>query len=661
MKTIVKLAIFYLLACACNEKQTTYSVFEHIEVGKVRAEGWLRQMVELEKDGVTGHLDEIDNRVGGHIFFTHNVVLDDQFGWWDGEYESNWMDGFTRLACSTDDSALINKAGKWFEQLMEVQKNDKEPYIGIYSSESVKYPRWSDVTGELWPQCRVFLAMLTWYERTKDEQILLSLRKAADLTIDRLQKKLTEITGRIDSHSLMMVEPMVKLYQNTKDKRYLDFAVLLYDKIRWFNDKTLSGQLFLHGVHVAQNVRIPLILYEYTGNNSYLNEGLKGMELCINRYMNVAGTLKSDEMVGYAVPDRGSEYCTTVEWFISNIESARIVGDMHFADVAERCYFNAAQGAQLPNCKAIQYSSFPNQLYAIEQGNDEWKNQPLFSPAHQPLCCNAMAGRILPYYLNYMWTKSKNDGFLALLYGPSTFRSQLKGENNLVIREVTNYPFDDKIQFKIELDNTESFPLQFRIPSWCDSAVFKINNEVIKPEINTGIAKLERTWKNGDVIDLFLPMKARPEFLREWVSVVRGPLVYALPVPYEQIEVAKITPGFSSYKFLPKKDFPWNQVLMFNLSPKDSMFIVHQSALEDRVSPWANPPISITTKAQVSNDKWRLGMQWYTRENLQPPAPPSVILAYQIDKSLSKEIKLVPYGSTRLRIVYFPFAAQEVQ
>lgn len=661
MKNILKLMLISLMACSCNEKRAIYSEFENIDAGKVRAEGWLLQMVESEKNGVTGHLDEIDDRVGGHIFFTHNVVLDGEYGWWNGEYESNWIEGFTRLACFTDDSVLINKAGKWFDRLMEVQKNDKEPYIGIYSSESVKSPRWSNVTGELWPQCRVFLAMLTWYERMKDERILTSLRKAADLTMVQLQKKLIESKDRIDSHSLMMVEPMVKLYQLTKDKRYLDFAVLLYDRIRWFNDKTLSGQLFLHGVHVAQNVRIPLILYEYTGNSSYLNEGLKGMELCGNRYMNVAGTIRSDEMVGYAVPDRGSEYCTTVEWFISNIESARILGDMHYADVAERCFFNAAQGARFPNGKAIQYSSFPNQLYAIEQGNDEWKNQPLFSPANQPLCCNAMAGRILPSYMNHMWTKSKNDGFLALLYGPGIFRNHVKGNNNLVIRELTNYPFDDKIQFNIELDNTESFPLQFRIPSWCDSVTFRINNEVIKPEIKTGIAKLERSWKNGDVIDLFLPMKAKPEFLREWVSVVRGPLVYVLPVPYEQVEVTKIAPGFSSYRFLPEKDFPWNQFLMYNLSPKDSMFVVHQSELKEGGSPLDNPPVYITTKAQVSNDKWRLGMQWYTRENLQPLAPPSAILAYQIDRSLSKEVKLVPYGTTRLRIVYFPFVAHELE
>lgn len=58
--------------------------------------------------------------------------------------------------------------------------------------------------------------------------------------------------------------------------------------------------------------------------------------------MNVADTIRPDKIIGYAVPDRLSEYCTTLEWFIINIESARILGDMHYTYVAERCNFNAA-------------------------------------------------------------------------------------------------------------------------------------------------------------------------------------------------------------------------------------------------------------------------------------------------------------------------------
>ena len=661
MKNILRFILLSMMTISCSNKQDYSSAYTNLPVGKIRAEGWLRQMVETEKNGVTGHLDEIDKRVGGHIFFTHNVVDEGELAWWNGEYESNWIEGFTRLACSTDDTVLLVKAGKWFDRLIEVQLKDTEPYIGIYANDSEKFPRWNNIVGELWPQCRVFMAMLTYYERMHDQQILTSLTKAADLTIAHLQKALSESKDRIDSHALMMVEPMIQLYRLTKDKRYLDFSVLLYNKLRWFNDKTSGGELFLHGVHVAQNIRIPLILYENTGDTKYLQDGLKALELCSTRYMNVAGTIRSDEMVSYAVPDRGSEYCATVEWFITNIESARITGNMQYADIAERCYFNAAQGARFPDGNAIQYSSFPNQLYAIEQGTDEWKEQPLFSPANQPLCCNAMAGRILPSYLNHMWTKPNGDGFMALLYGPCIFRATLKEKNTLAIREITNYPFNEHIQFNIDLDKSESFKLQFRIPSWCDSVTFRINNEAISPVIAKGIATLNKSWKKGDIIDINMPMKVKPEFLREWVSILRGPLLYVLPVPYKQIEVKQIAPGFSSYRFLPEKDFEWNQFLMFNHSPKDSMFLTCQTETRDGLSPWVNPPIYIKTKAQASSDKWRLGMQWYTRDKLQPPAPPSAILAYQIDQSLSKEIRLVPYGTTKLRIAYFPYSVNVIQ
>jgi hypothetical protein len=86
-----------------------------------------------------------------------------------------------------------------------------------------------------------------------------------------------------------------------------------------------------------------------------------------------------------------------------------------------------------------------------------------------------------------------------------------------------------------------------------------------------------------------------------------------------------------------------------------------QTETREGLSPWVEPPIYTKTRAQASIDKWRLGMQWYTHDKLQPPAQPSAILAYQIDQSLSKYIRLVPYGTTKLRIAYFPYSVNVIQ
>ncbi|MGB9746478.1 MAG: beta-L-arabinofuranosidase domain-containing protein [Bacteroidales bacterium] len=646
---------FLLFSVSCSTKKEIYSVYQEFPVGNVRASGWLLKMVETEKNGVTGHLDELAPEVGNHIFFNHNVNTEGQFGWWNGEYESNWIDGFARLAASTDDSVLLNKARNWFYKLIEIQKKDSEPYIGIYSPDSEKYPRWSNISGELWPQCRAFLAMEGFYERTRDTLILNSLITAADLTISKLFLDLPEYNRKVNTHSLMMVEPMLKLYRLTGEKKYLDFSLFLYEKLRWFNDLTLSGELFLHGVHVAQNIRIPTLLYEYTGNPVFLQEGLKGIDICADRYMNVAGTLRSDEMVGFAVPDRGSEFCTTVEWFISSIQTARISGKMKYADIAERCYFNAAQGARLPDGSGIQYSSFPNQLIVREQGNDEWKGQPLYGPTHNPLCCNSMQGRLLPAYLNNMWQKMSSEGLLALLYGPSVLNAEIKNKNITIIQE-TEYPYDEKILFTIKTSEPVRFPLGFRVPSWCKSIAIKVNGKPAQFNTDNSVATISAEWKNNDQIELDLPMEPRFEFKYEWASVLMGPVVYALPVPYKQVTAQQVAPGYAFYRYFPEENFKWNQFLMFKQVPADSAFIVSKSKADPEEFPWVSVKTTIKTKAQPSNDHWRLGMQWYTRDSLQPPAPPFAILAYQIDKRLSDYITLVPYGITRLRIAYFPYA-----
>jgi DUF1680 family protein len=561
--------IVMLFVVSCSSKNSFNRSYENLPIGHLRAKGWLQKMVETETNGMTGHLDELAPEISSQIFFTHNVDLEGQFGWWNGEMEGNWIDGFARLASSTDDTFLLKKADRWFKELIKVQISDKEPYIGIYSMNSEKYPRWSNICGELWPQSRVFLAMEGYYERTGDTAILNSLSKAADLTINKLHHELPEYKEKINSHALMMVEPMLKLYRLTGSKKYLDFSEFLYDKIHWFNDLTLSGELFLHGVHVVQNIRIPTLLYEYTGNRDYLEKGLKGTDLCAERYMNVAGTIRSDEMIGYAAPDRGSEYCTTVEWFITNIETARISGKMKYADIAERCYFNAAQGSRLPDGKGLQYSTFPNQVIVTEQGTDEWKMQPLYGPTHHPLCCNPMAGRLLPAYLNNMWQVIPSGGFLAILYGPSAFRTELNN-NKITINETTEYPYEESVKFEIDAEKPATFPLKFRIPSWCSGFTIQVNNKGAVFTNDNSVATLTGTWKKGDVVELRLPMEVRTEFLREWVSVLRGPVVYALPVPYDSYIAKQVAPGFAFYRYLPKKDFPWNQVLMFKKVPADS-------------------------------------------------------------------------------------------
>jgi hypothetical protein len=75
-----------------------------------------------------------------------------------------------------------------------------------------------------------------------------------------------------------------------------------------------------------------------------------------------------------------------------------------------------------------------------------------------------------------------------------------------------------------------------RIPEWCRGATLKVNGEVMSnPERVRGYARLQRTWKQGDMVELMMPMpvetvKAHPlvEADTGKIALMRGPLVYCL-------------------------------------------------------------------------------------------------------------------------------------
>jgi hypothetical protein len=478
----------------------------------------------------------------------------------------------------------------------------------------------------------------------------------------------------------MIVEPMLQLYQLTGETKFLSFSEYIYEKLKYHNKLLLDHSLYLHGVHVAENVRIPALIYQFNNNPDYLETSRKGIELISKNYVNSVGAIRSDEMVAYAVPNRAAEFCTITEWILTTSAMARITGEMHYADLAEKCFFNAAQGARLPNGKGIQYLSYPNQLYTGAPG--PYKEQVAYKPNHYPLCCNPNAGRLFPYYIGSMFMKFNLDGIAAMFFGPSELTTTI-GKNSvpLVIEQQTDYPFDEHITFKIKPKAEATFPFFLRIPGWCQNAVVSINGEKQEIEIMNGMVRLERLWQDGDQIKLILPMSISLDYTRsEMVSVNRGPLVYAFAVPSDMVAYNEAAPGFPVIKYVMKEDAVWNYALNFSYPELDEYqwrpscpfdnvnisesFEVEELAIPENSLPWEYPHCKVKCKARVY-PAWKIAYEnttddtyFYKRQHIlkQPEIPPAPALyRFLVQNKAINVIELVPFGTTRLRIVSFPY------
>ena len=112
-------------------EQIYSSVYRFVKPERLRPEGWLKRQLEIQAEGLSGHLDLVwpDIReskwIGG-----------DKEGW---ERVPYWLDGFIPLAYLLDDEDLKKRAKRYIDAILAAQKEDgwicpcepEEVYCGL--------------------------------------------------------------------------------------------------------------------------------------------------------------------------------------------------------------------------------------------------------------------------------------------------------------------------------------------------------------------------------------------------------------------------------------------------------------------------------------------------------------------------------------------------
>jgi hypothetical protein len=163
-----------------------------------------------------------------------------------------------------------------------------------------------------------------------------------------------------------------------------------------------------------------------------------------------------------------------------------------------------------------------------------------YSPAHQDVavCCVPNAGRIAPYYVKAAWLRSA-EGLVAALYGASSLQTQINGVR-VKIDQVTDYPFDTDITFRVETAQPTEFRLSFRIPAWASG--FSLGGEPFTVQDN--LIHIQKTWQTGDTVTLHFETEIKIQPWRAENIVTYGPLLFCLPLAGEFSAGREYAPNF---------------------------------------------------------------------------------------------------------------------
>ena len=486
---------------------------------------------------------------------------------WKGEYWGKMMRGAAFTYSYTKNPTLYKVLTETVEDMISAAEADGR--ISTFTT-ATEFTGW-----DLWCRKYVLLGMQYFLEICEDDdlsqRIVNSMMRQVDCLITRLGPRsegkipITTATNNwCGLNSSSILEPVVRLYDITGEKRYLDFADYIVSE-----GGTSVGDIFEIAIaNKTDPYQFPIIkayeltscfegileYYRATGIEKYrdaaVNYGRRLLETdltiigsagCTHEYLDHSAARQTDtENQGIM-----QETCVTVTIMKFFMQLHILTGDSCFADAFETSLYNAYLGAvnteknideldpgfaRHPEAvkEPLPFDSYSTLLPNV-RGRGIGGLQ--FMPDEHYYGCCACIGSAGTGMIGKMASLLKEDGVVINLYAKGSIRTLTPSGKELSITVDTDYPANGNVKFTLDTE-PEQFCLSLRIPAWSEQTCINVNGE--KVEVTAGYTDITREWKKGDVVELCLDMRTRvilPPSNPKDVIFTTGKHKYKITVP----------------------------------------------------------------------------------------------------------------------------------
>jgi hypothetical protein len=617
-----------------------------LPVGSVQPEGWLLRQLELQKDGLNGHLGEIS----AWLQKTDNAWLETggQWGWEEVPY---WLRGYGNLAYLMKDPAMLDETRFWVERILNSQREDGN--FGPMVLNNGKQ--------DFWPNMIVLWIMQSYHEYTNDPRIIDFMTKYCHYQLsvpdeDFFSSRWEHSRGGDNLWSVAW------LYNRTGDQKLLQLAEKMHrNTADWTKSSLLPNW---HNVNLAQCFREPATYYLFSKDSAMLAASYNVQSFVRRAFGQVPGGMfGADEnaRIGFFDPRQGTENCGFVEQMSSDEIMLLITGDPYWAENCEDVAFNSYPASFMPDYKSLRYITSPNQV--ISDSKNHYPGIDNRGPflAMNPFsnrCCQHNHGFGWPYYAEHLILATPDNGVAAVMYAACRTTLKVGQGAEITLREETNYPFEETIRFTLGMSQNEQFPFYLRIPSWCTKASVRLNGAQIASQMTPGqYLCIEREWQSGDVVELTVPMDLTT---RQWqvnknsVTVDYGPLTLSLQIKEDYQKMDSRETALQGSKWQEGVDASaWPTYEIFPVTPWNYALAINEPiTITRRAWPTDNNPFTQETVPIKFKAKGRLVPEWKIDEYGL-----CAVLPYEDAKKAEQldDITLIPMGAARLRISAFPY------
>ncbi len=648
------LGLWSCMVAAADEPAVRPLALQPLPVGAIRPTGWLKTQLETQARGLGGSLDEYWPDIKESAWIGGEAE-----GW---ERVPYWLDGAVPLAFLLDDDALKAKVKRYIDYILDHQRDDG--WLGPVG-DSQKHAAY-----DVWPLFPLYKALIQYEQATGDPRVVPALVKCAG-RIDRVLDE-TPLYEWAKVRAADYVLALTTLYDRTGDPALIAAARKAmgqaHDWRAQFEDYRLTDRLtsgfgmLSHGVNTAMGWKFGPVRSRLSGDVGDRDAIFDMLDVLDRFHGQATGMFSCDEHVAGRSPSQGTELCAVVEATYSLEASIAILGDARLGDRLERIAYNALPATFKKDMTAHQYDQQVNQVLCVREGEHVFAtNGPdsnLFGLEPNFGCCTANFHQGWPKLTTHLWMKTPAGGLAVAAYAPCAVTTEIRGKP-VRLEVKTEYPFGDAVEIAVTVPEPMRFPLELRVPSWTRTPLVSASDVPFTlgpPKLRTGDAAdlaregpgacyrtLDARWSGTATIRLELPseVEARRGFNGS-ATVVRGPLVFALPVKPEWRKI-KDGPRFADWEVLPRS--AWNYAL--ELAPER----IEEAVKFRRVQPAAGAPaFSAEGVRIVAEVRARRLEDWGLERGAAAPPPKSPVASAAPLETLT----LAPYGCTDLRVTEFP-------
>ena len=483
---------------------------------------------------------------------------DGEDGGWRGEFWGKLM----RAACltykATGNAKLYAEITESIKDMLTTEEKN-----GRFSTYDLQYEfkAW-----DMWSRKYAMLGFLYYIDICKNKGLVKKITKALKKHADYILKKVGNSKGKVEifdttniyggMNSCSILEPFVKLYELTGEKRYLDFSEYIIgtgfskdqDIISLCKTKEKHPFEFKYTKAYEMMSCFEGLLEYYTvkGNEGDLETVINFVDMVLESDYTVIGccgcthelfdnsTVKQTEQTEGVM----QETCVTVTLMKLCARLLAITGDSKYADVIERSGYNALFGSVNSENQTMKRT-----LGVVWKGKEAVPvpHEAFPFDSYSPLCLGQRARKIGGFMV---MENGRSYGCCAAIGGAGTAILGLiaiaKGENGYFINLYNDGVYSDKSsgvkisvkanlykkgEAKIAVKSEGETTLLLRIPEWTNDFAVLVNGEKVVFDSVKGYALVKVS--DGDKIIVSMPMKVERKILNGKAEYERGPIVLA--------------------------------------------------------------------------------------------------------------------------------------